>query len=91
MAARFPSWPLPLRGHKEADHPLPLSPSPNTAALQALLVAVSILIDVAALRHPGLLVQSKRDFQLHKSQGGGKEKRKTERKKERGRENTHTF
>lgn len=64
----------------------PSYPPPQTAtALQALLVAVPILIDVAALRHPTLLVQSKREPQLRKRQGGGKEKKKAERKKEKSR------
>lgn len=46
-----------------------------------LLVAVSVLIDITALRHPALLVQGKRELQLQRGEGVG-ENEKRERKKE---------
>lgn len=46
-----------------------------------LLVAVPVLVDVAALRHPAVLVQGKRELQLQREGVGEKEKREREKKK----------
>lgn len=59
---------------------LPLSAACNLP--QDLLVAVSVLIDITALRHPTVLVQGKRELQLQRGEGVGEnEKREGEKKK----------
>lgn len=59
---------------------LPLSAVCNLP--QDLLVAVSVLIDITALRHPTVLVQGKRELQLQRGEGVGEnEKREGEKKK----------
>lgn len=58
---------------------LPLSAVCNLP--QDLLVAVPVLIDITALRHPTLLVQGKRELQLQGGEGVGEnEKREREKK-----------
>lgn len=59
---------------------LPLS------AMCILLVAVPVLVDVAALRHPTVLVQGKRELQLQRGEGVGNKERR-----ERGKKNEATF
>lgn len=49
---------------------LPLS------AMCILLVAVPVLVDVAALRHPAVLVQGKRELQLQRREGVGNKERR---------------
>jgi len=47
---------------------------------QDLLVAVPVLIDITALRHPTLLVQGKRELQLQKGEGVGENKKRGKKK-----------
>lgn len=60
---------------------LPLSAACNLP--WDLLVAVPVLIDITALRHPALLVQGKRELQLQR-EGEGSEEREREKKKKQG-------
>lgn len=47
-----------------------------------LLVAVPVLIDITALRHPALLVQGKRELQLQRGGGAGENEKRKRKKKE---------
>lgn len=60
---------------------LPLSAACNLP--WDLLVAVPVLIDITALRHPALLVQGKRELQLQR-EGEGSEERERKKKKKQG-------